>query len=122
VVTHILVLRFNNGGSLYLDDANQPKNCFGKTFTNLAEVSLRVFQCTKKVSKLLVKKLKKRIHELATKFFLSLQFYLFCGRGLAQHIWDDLERWRFIHWEEVHADFPGLVATETAPSATFCIC
>ncbi len=107
-----------NGGSLYIDDGRPVPGEFEKTIANLREIAPTIYFNVPKGFEILVDYLK-RDDTLRENFFSRLNLMFFAAAGLAQHIWDDLDRLAIQTLGCKVGMLTGLGATETAPSAMF---
>lgn len=107
-----------NGGSLYIDDGRPVPGEFEQTIANLREIAPTIYFNVPKGFEILVDYLK-RDDALRENFFSRLNLMFFAAAGLAQHIWDDLDRLAIQTLGCKVGMLTGLGATETAPSAMF---
>ncbi|GEK48231.1 feruloyl-CoA synthase [Bisbaumannia pacifica] len=107
-----------NGGSLYIDDGRPVPGEFETTIANLREIAPTIYFNVPKGFEILVDYLK-RDDALRENFFSRLNLMFFAAAGLAQHIWDDLDRLAIQTLGCKVGMLTGLGATETAPSAMF---
>lgn len=107
-----------NGGSLYIDDGKPVPGQFEKTLANLREIAPTVYFNVPKGFEFLADALE---HDDALRrhFFGDLKLMFFAGAGLAQHVWDKLDRLAIETLGAKVGMLTGLGATETAPSAMF---
>ncbi|MDE2574090.1 MAG: feruloyl-CoA synthase [Rhodospirillales bacterium] len=113
---HNVGLILNNGGTLYIDDGKPMPGGIEESIRNLREIAPTIYFNVPKGYEELVAYLE-REPELARTFFSRVKMLFYAGAGLAQHVWDALERLAVATTGERIIMMTGLGATETAPFA-----
>lgn len=113
---HNFGIALANGGTLWIDDGAPTAQGIGRTVRNLAEVSPTLYFNVPKGYEMLVAHLEAD-PALRTRFFAGLKLLQYSGAGLAQHVWDALERLAVGATGERVMIITGYGATETAPFA-----
>ncbi|MDE1933724.1 feruloyl-CoA synthase [Bradyrhizobium sp.] len=113
---HNVGLILNNGGTLYIDDGKPMPGGIEESIRNLREIAPTIYFNVPKGYEELVAYLE-REPELARTFFSRVKMLFYAGAGLAQHVWDALERLAVATAGERIIMMTGLGATETAPFA-----
>jgi feruloyl-CoA synthase len=107
-----------NGGSLHIDDGRPMPGAIERTARNLREIAPTVYFNVPRGFEALIPYLRKDAG-LRSNFFGRLSMMFYAGAGMAQHVWDDLDRLSGETCGERVLMATGLGATETAPSVTF---
>ena len=117
---HNIGICLYNGGTLYIDEGKPTAKGFATTLRNLREVAPTVyFNVPKGFEEL---SLALQGDELLRRnLFSRVQAFMFAGAGLAQAVWDRLDRLGEETSGERIPVFTGLGMTETAPSCTFAV-
>ncbi len=117
---HNVGIALYNGGTLYIDDGKPTLEGIGETLRNLREISPTIyFNVPKGFEEISVA----MDHDdaLRESMFRRVKAFMFAGAGLAQAVWDRLDR----HAERTIGErirvITGLGMTETAPSCTFAV-
>jgi feruloyl-CoA synthase len=106
-----------NGGTLYIDDGNPTPAGIGKTVRNLSEIAPTLYFNVPKGYEMLSTHLASN-GALRQRFFSEkLKLMQYAGAGLAQHVWDALERLARETTGERVMMITGFGSTETAPFA-----
>ncbi len=105
-----------NGGSLYIDDGKPTPLGIAETVRNLREIAPTIYFNVPKGYEELVHYLD-REPALRQVFFSRVKLLFYSSAGLAQHIWDELERLAVETIGERIVMLTGLGSTETAPFA-----
>jgi feruloyl-CoA synthase len=116
---HNFGLVLYNGGSLYIDEGRPTPNGILATVRNLQDIAPTAYFNVPKGFEELTPFLRGDA-SLRKKFFSRLQMNFFAGAGLAQHVWDEMDR---IAVQALGARVPmvtGLGATESGPFALVC--
>ena len=114
---HNFGIALHNGGTLYIDDGNPTPAGIEKTVRNLEEIAPTLYFNVPKGYEMLADHLA-RNETLRRTFFSKVDLLQYAGAGLAQHVWDALER---LAVETVGAKImivTGYGSTETAPFAS----
>ncbi len=114
---HNFGIALHNGGTLYIDDGNPTPAGIEKTVRNLEEIAPTLYFNVPKGFEMLADHLG-RNETLRRTFFSKVDLLQYAGAGLAQHVWDALER---LAVETVGAKImivTGYGSTETAPFAS----
>jgi feruloyl-CoA synthase len=113
-------ITFYNGGTLYIDEGKPTPKGMAETLRNLREISPTIyFNVPKGFEEISVA----MDHDdaLRESLFSRVKAFMFAGAGLAQAVWDRLDR----HAERTIGErirvITGLGMTETAPSCTFAV-
>lgn len=109
-----------NGGSFYLDDGKPTQGGIAETVRNLREIAPTIYFNVPKGFEELIRYLDAE-PALRQRFFSRLQMLFFAGAGMAQHTFDALDRLALQACGERVIIMSGLGATESGPSAMFCI-
>jgi feruloyl-CoA synthase len=109
-----------NGGSFYIDDGKPTPVGIVETVRNLREISPTIYFNVPKGYEELVLYLDTNV-ALRRRFFSRLQMLFFAGAGMAQYVFDELDRLALEACGQRVIIMSGLGATETAPSAMFCV-
>jgi len=113
---HNFGIALYNGGTLYIDDGAPTPAGILKTVRNLSDIAPTLYFNVPKGYEMLLEHLDSN-PELRATFFSRLKLLQYAGAGLAQHVWDGLER---IASEATGAKImiiTGYGSTETAPFA-----
>jgi feruloyl-CoA synthase len=111
---HNFGLVLYNGGSLSIDDGRPTAAEIGPTVRNLCEIATTFYVNVPKGFEVLLPHLE-RDPALCRRFFSRLRLMFYAGAGLAQHVWDALQRLALEATGERILMLTGLGATETAP-------
>ena len=114
---HNFGIALHNGGTLYIDDGAPTPTGIEKTVRNLHDVAPTLYFNVPKGYEMLVEHLAAD-HALARNFFSRVQLLQYAGAGLAQHVWDGLERLARETAGEKIMIISGYGSTETAPFAS----
>lgn len=109
-----------NGGSYFLDDGKPTPAGIAESVRNLREIAPTVYFNVPKGFEALIPYLEAE-PDLRQKFFSQLQMLFYAGAGMAQHIFDAYDRLAVQTCGERILIMSGLGATESAPSAMFCV-
>jgi feruloyl-CoA synthase len=113
---HNFGITLYNGGTLYIDDGAPTPAGILKTVRNLSDIAPTLYFNVPKGYEMLLEHLDSN-PELRATFFSRLKLLQYAGAGLAQHVWDGLER---VASEATGAKImiiTGYGSTETAPFA-----
>jgi feruloyl-CoA synthase len=113
---HNFGIALYNGGTLYIDDGAPTPGGILKTVRNLTDVAPTLYFNVPKGYEMLLEHLDTN-PALRETFFSRLNLMQYAGAGLAQHVWDGLER---VSREATGAKvmiITGYGSTETAPFA-----
>jgi feruloyl-CoA synthase len=117
---HNVGITLYNGGTLYIDEGKPTPKGMAETMRNLREISPTIyFNVPKGFEEISVA----MDHDdaLRESLFARVKAFMFAGAGLAQAVWDRLDR----HAERTIGQrvrvITGLGMTETAPSCTFAV-
>lgn len=113
---HNLGLVLYNGGTFYLDGGRPIPQAFAQTIHNLSELAPTLYFNVPKGFEMLAAALKAN-PDLRQRFFSRLRMMFYAGAGLAQPVWDELDRLALQTTGEKVPMLTGLGATETAPFA-----
>jgi len=113
---HNVGIALFNGGTLYIDDGKPVPSGIAETVRNLREIAPTIYFNVPKGYEELVHYLE-REPELRAMFFSRIKMLFYAAAGLAQHVWDALERLAVETVGERIIMMTGLGATETAPFA-----
>ncbi len=111
---HNFGLVLYNGGSLYIDDGRPTTTGIGATVRTLREIPTSFYVNVPKGFEVLLPHLEQD-GELRRRFFSRLRLMFYAGAGLAQHVWETLQRLALETTGERILMLTGLGATETAP-------
>lgn len=114
---HNFGIALHNGGTLYIDDGAPTPAGIEKTVRNLREVAPTLYFNVPKGYEMLVERLSGD-RALCETFFSRLHLLQYAGAGLAQHVWDGLERLARETAGEKIMIVSGYGSTETAPFAS----
>nr|HET7860261.1 feruloyl-CoA synthase [Caldimonas sp.] len=107
-----------NGGTLYIDEGKPTPALIGETLRNLREIAPTIYFNVPKGFEEIANALE--VDPLLRKtFFSRVRMFFFSGAGLAQPVWDKLDRVAEAECGERIRMLTGLGMTETAP---FAIC
>lgn len=117
---HNVGITLYNGGTLYIDDGKPTPAGIAETLRNLREISPTIyFNVPRGFEEIAVAM--DDDDALRESLFRRLEAFMFAGAGLAQAVWDRLDR----HAERTIGErirvITGLGMTETAPSCTFAV-
>ncbi len=113
---HNFGISLYNGGTLYIDDGAPTPGGIAKTVRNLEEIAPTLYFNVPKGYEMLCEHLATN-EKLRTNFFSRVQLLQYAGAGLAQHVWDALERIAQESVGEKIMIITGYGSTETAPFA-----
>jgi feruloyl-CoA synthase len=115
---HNFGLVLENGGTLYIDDGKPTPQGIARTVDNLREIAPTVYF---NVPKGFIELLPHLEHDTALRerFFSRLRLLFYAGAGLAQEVWDGLQRLAVQTTGERIVITSGLGCTEASPSALF---
>jgi feruloyl-CoA synthase len=115
---HNFGLVLENGGTLYIDDGKPTLQGIARTVDNLREIAPTVYF---NVPKGFIELLPHLEHDTALRerFFSRLRLLFYAGAGLAQEVWDGLQRLAVQTTGERIVITSGLGCTEASPSALF---
>ncbi|MCO6392915.1 AMP-binding protein [Aliihoeflea aestuarii] len=114
---HNFGIALHNGGTLYIDDGNPTPAGIERTVRNLEEVAPTLYFNVPKGFEMLADHLA-RNEKLRRTFFSKVELLQYAGAGLAQHVWDALERLAIETVGEKIMIVTGYGSTETAPFAS----
>jgi feruloyl-CoA synthase len=117
---HNFGIALYNGGSLYLDDGKPLGGAIGETIRNLREIAPTVYFNVPKGYEMLIPFLR-RDDNLRKNFFSRLKLLFYAAASLPQHVWEEIESLAVETCGERIQMITGLGATESAPSALFCL-
>ncbi|HEY2560992.1 MAG TPA: feruloyl-CoA synthase [Caldimonas sp.] len=107
-----------NGGTLYIDEGKPTPALIGETLRNLREIAPTIYFNVPKGFEEIANALETDA-TLRKTFFSRVRMFFFAGAGLAQPVWDKLDRLAEVECGERIRMLTGLGMTETAP---FAIC
>jgi feruloyl-CoA synthase len=114
---HNFGIVLHNGGTLYIDEGSPTPAGILKTVRNLEEIAPTLYFNVPKGYEMLCEHLATNA-TLRTTFFSRMNLLQYAGAGLAQHVWDALER----HAQDAIGErvmiITGYGSTETAPFAS----
>ena len=113
---HNFNLVLHNGGTFYIDDGRPAPGAIEATVRNLKEIAPTWYFNVPKGYDALIPYLQAD-RGLRENFFKDLKLLWYAGAGMAQHIWDALDKMTIETIGERIAILTGLGATETAPFA-----
>ncbi|MCO6386575.1 feruloyl-CoA synthase [Aliihoeflea sp. 40Bstr573] len=114
---HNFGIALHNGGTLYIDDGNPTPAGILKTVRNLEEIAPTLYFNVPKGFEMLAEHLAKN-DRLRETFFSRVELLQYAGAGLAQHVWDALERLAIETTGHKIMIVTGYGSTETAPFAS----
>ena len=118
---HNFGLVLTHGGTLYIDDGKPiPGKPMQESIANLREIAPTVYFNVPKGFEELVGYLE-REPDLRRTFFSRVNLMFYAGAGLAQHVWDTLDRLAIETTGHKVTMMTGLGSTETAPFALSCV-
>ena len=115
---HNVGLVLYNGGTLYIDEGKPTPALIGETLRNLREIAPTIYFNVPKGFEEIANALESDV-ALRKTFFSRVRMFFFSGAGLAQPVWDKLDRLAEQECGERIRMLTGLGMTETAP---FAIC
>jgi feruloyl-CoA synthase len=118
--SHNVGLTLVNGGTLYIDDGKPTPEAIGPTLRNLREISPTVYFNVPKGLEMIVQAMRTDT-VLRDSLFRRCQAMTFAGAGLAQAVWDELDRHAEAAIGERLRMITGLGMTEAAPTCTFAV-
>ena len=117
---HNIGIAIYNGGSLYIDDGKPTAQGIAETLRNLREIAPTVYFNVPKGFEEIVAAM--RGDEVLRQSLLRrVQAFMFAGAGLAQPVWDELDRLAEATLGERIPMITGLGMTETAPTCTLAL-
>lgn len=105
-----------NGGTLYIDDGAPTPTGIGRTVRNLEDVAPTLYFNVPKGYEMLAAHLETN-DRLRRNLFSRVKLLQYAGAGLAQHVWDALERLAVREIGRKVMIITGYGSTETAPFA-----
>ena len=115
---HNVGVALYNGGTLYIDDGKPTPKGIAETLRNLREISPTIY-CNVPKGFEEISVAMDHDERLRESLFRHVKAFTFAGAGLAQAVWDRLDR----HAERTIGErirvITGLGMTETAPACTF---
>jgi feruloyl-CoA synthase len=115
---HNVGLVIYNGGTLYIDEGKPTAALIGETLRNLREIAPTLYFNVPKGFEEIANALETDV-QLRKTLFSRVKMFFFAGAGLAQPVWDKLDRLAEQECGERIKMLTGLGMTETAP---FAIC
>ncbi|HEX3596669.1 MAG TPA: AMP-binding protein, partial [Polyangiaceae bacterium] len=115
---HNFGLVLESGGTLYIDDGKPTPQGIATTVENLREVATNVYFNVPRGFVELLPYLENDA-ELRRTFFSRLRLLFYAGAGLAQPVWDGLQRLAVEETGKRIVMTSGLGCTESSPSALF---
>ena len=115
---HNIGIVLYNGGTLYIDEGKPTPALIGETLRNLREIAPTIYFNVPKGFEEIANALEVE-PALRKTFFSRVRMFFFSGAGLAQPVWDKLDRLAEDECGERIKMLTGLGMTETAP---FAIC
>ena len=113
---HDVGLVLYNGGTFYIDDGKPMPGAIEETVRNLREIAPTWYFTVPKGYEALLPHLKADA-ELRRTFFSRLKVLWFAGAGIAQHVFDEIQRLAVETCGERILFLTGFGSTETAPCA-----
>jgi len=113
---HDVGLVLYNGGTFYIDDGKPMPGAIEETVRNLREIASTWYFTVPKGYEALLPHLKADA-ELRRMFFSRLKVLWFAGAGIAQHVFDEIQRLAVETCGERILFLTGFGSTETAPCA-----
>jgi feruloyl-CoA synthase len=117
---HNVGIALYNGGTLYIDDGKPTPQGIAQTLRNLREISPTVYFNVPKGFEEIAAAMEDD-PALRESLFRRVRAFMYAGAGLAQPVWDQLDRHAEATIGERVRMFTGLGMTETAPSCTFAV-
>ncbi len=117
---HNLGIVLHNGGTLYIDEGKPAPQAIAPTLTNLREISPTVYFNVPRGFEEIVAAMEHDA-ELRTSMFRRLRAFFFAAAGLAQPIWDRLDRLAEQETGKRIVMMTGLGMTETSPASVFAL-
>ncbi|MEO8079073.1 MAG: feruloyl-CoA synthase [Caldimonas sp.] len=115
---HNIGITLYNGGTLYIDEGKPTPALIGETLRNLREIAPTIYFNVPKGFEEIANALE--VDPVLRKtLFSRVKMFFFSGAGLAQPVWDKLDRLAELECGERIRMLTGLGMTETAP---FAIC
>lgn len=114
---HNFGIALHNGGTLHIDDGNPTPEGILRTVRNLQEVAPTLYFNVPKGFEMLTEHLATN-DRLRETFFSQVELLQYAGAGLAQHVWDALERLAVETTGRKVMIVTGYGSTETAPFAS----
>lgn len=111
---HNFGITLHNGGTLYIDDGAPTPAGIARTVRNLEEVSPTLYFNVPKGYEMLLDHFETNVR-LRESFFARLNLMQYSGAGLAQHVWDGLDRIAREATGKRVLIITGYGSTETAP-------
>ena len=115
---HNVGLVLYNGGTLYIDEGKPVPQAIGETLRNLREIAPTIYFNVPKGFEEIANALEADA-VLRKTFFSRVKMFFFSGAGLAQPVWDKLDRLAEAETGERIRMLTGMGMTETSP---FAIC
>ena len=115
---HNIGITLYNGGTLYIDEGKPTPALIGETLRNLREIAPTIYFNVPKGFEEIANALEIDA-ALRKRFFSRVRMFFFSGAGLAQPVWDKLDRLAEQECGERIRMLTGLGMTETSP---FAIC
>ena len=117
---HNIGVALFNGGSFYIDDGKPTPTRIGETIRTLREISPTLYFNVPRGYEELI------IHldadpTLRRRFFSRMQMLVFAGGGMAQYVYDELDRLSLAACGQRTLLMGAFGATESSPSALFCV-
>ncbi|MES2993637.1 MAG: feruloyl-CoA synthase [Pseudomonadota bacterium] len=113
---HNVGITLYNGGTLYIDEGKPTPALIGETLRNLREIAPTMYFNVPKGFEEIANALEVDA-QLRETLFSRVKMFFFAGAGLAQPVWDKLDRIAEQHAGERVRMLTGLGMTETAPFA-----
>ena len=113
---HNIGITLYNGGTLYIDDGKPTPTLIGETLRNLREIAPTMYFNVPKGFEEIANALEVDA-QLRETLFSRVRMFFFAGAGLAQPVWDKLDRVAEAHAGERVRMLTGLGMTETSPFA-----
>jgi len=113
---HDVGLVLTNGGTFYIDDGKPMPGAIEETVRNLREIASTWYFTVPKGYEALLPHLKADA-ELRRMFFSRVKVLWFAGAGIAQHVFDEMQRLAVETCGERILFLTGFGSTETAPCA-----
>ncbi len=113
---HNVGIALYNGGTLYIDEGKPTPALMGETLRNLREIAPTLYFNVPKGFEEIANALETDA-ALRERLFSRVKMFFFSGAGLAQPVWDKLDRVAQAHAGERIRMLTGLGMTETAPFA-----
>jgi len=118
--SHNIGIVLVNGGTLYIDDGKPTPEGIAPTLRNLREISPTVYFNVPKGLEMITQAMREDT-ALRDSLFRRCQAMMFAGAGLAQAVWDELDRHAEAAIGQRLRMITGLGMTEAAPTCTFAV-